>query len=93
MWSSNGLYVDASVGADGSLHISGQDLRSFDDEYEYELTVAPDDVPRVIAGLGGGPGGDVVELLVGHAEDIVNVGELTWLRSLGIEPDFWSRLG
>jgi hypothetical protein len=94
MWSRNGLQVDASVNDDGTLVISGQDLQTFgDDEYEYALTVARDDVPKVAAALGGAPGDDVIALLVASAEDIINIGELTWLRSIGVEPAFWSRLG
>jgi hypothetical protein len=94
MWSRNGLHVDASVNDDGTLLISGQDLQTFgDDEYEYALTVARDDVAKVTAALGGAPGDDVIALLVDDAEDIINIGELTWLRSIGVEPAFWSRLG
>jgi hypothetical protein len=35
----------------------------------------------------------VIELLVASAEMIIRTGELSWLRSLGIEPGFWSHAG
>lgn len=94
MWARNGLYVDVSLIDDGSLRFMGQDLKTFgDDEYEYALTVAPDDIPKVTAALGAKPGDDVISLLVANAEKIIRTGERTWLQSLGIEPDFWSRIG
>jgi hypothetical protein len=96
IWRQNGLHVNVSLNDDGTLQISGQDLETFgDDEYEYEyaLTVAPDDVAKITAALGGAPGDDVIALLCDDAEDIINIGELTWLRSIGVERAFWSRLG
>ena len=41
------------------------------------------------AALGGE--GDVLDLLEAHARDIVLTGERAWFRSIGIEPEFWSR--
>jgi hypothetical protein len=58
-------YVDEA----GALHIDGQDLGpgteivSSDGEYEWFQTIAPADVPRVVALLGGQPGDDVLDLL------------------------------
>lgn len=99
LWGADGLTVTASLLEDGSLSIRGQDLnagRVFGpggSEYEYGLTVTPADVPRVVAALGGRPGGDVLALLEVHGQQIVSGGEQTWLRGLGIEPGFWSRFG
>ena len=42
------LVVRAKLRADGTLVIEGQDLRR--GEYEYFLTVAADDVPRLATG-------------------------------------------
>ena len=63
------LNLDASLGDDGSLRISGQDLGpvtrtiSPDGEYEYFYTVAAEDVPALVVALGGQPGTDVIDLL------------------------------
>jgi hypothetical protein len=35
----------------------------------------------------------VIALLVANAQKIIRTGERTWLRFLGIEPEFWSRIG
>lgn len=94
LWARDGLYVDVHLTADGDLIINGQDLSGAAGaaEYEYSLTVPAAEVPRVVAGLGGQPGDDVIPLLSAHATTIVETGELTWLRSLAIEPEFWSRV-
>jgi hypothetical protein len=94
MWAGNGLYVDVGLLDDGSLEFMGEDLKHFgDEEYEYAITVGPEDVAKVVAALGGPPGGDVIALLVANAHKIIRAGELTWIRSLGIVPGFWSRIG
>ncbi len=60
-----GAYVDGA----GALHIDGQDLGSgtamvsSDGEYEWFMTIAPADVDRLVALLGGRPGDDVLVLL------------------------------
>ena len=61
-----GAYVDAG----GALHIDGQDLGpgtamvSGDGEYEWFMTIAAGDVPRLLPRLGGQPGDDVLDVLV-----------------------------
>ncbi|MEV6104349.1 hypothetical protein AB0M28_06470 [Streptomyces sp. NPDC051940] len=86
-----GLYVTARLDDDGTLRIEGQDLTG--PEYEYALTVAAADVPAVRAALGAAPASDLLHLLRRHSPEVVRRGERTWLRSLGIEPGFWSRHG
>jgi len=96
LWARDRLYIDAELRADGSLAILGQDLNPgnpFGGEYEYALTVRAADVPRVVAALGGGPDDDVLALLSGQGEQIVRTGEKRWLREIGVEADFWSRVG
>ena len=99
LWSADGLTIRAGVDDHGSLVISGHDLRADRvfgpeaHEYEYELRVQPADLPRVIAGLGGQVDDDVLDLLGQHGAAVVQAGEQTWLRGIGIEPLFWSRIG
>lgn len=77
----------------GGLALNGQDLGgvSGTSEYEYSITVAPDDLAIVRRALGGPPDADVIELMCANAEIIHGAGELSWLESLGIEVDFDAR--
>ncbi|GAA0817281.1 hypothetical protein [Spirilliplanes yamanashiensis] len=97
LWAKNNLYVDAVLRPDGSLVFRGQDLTSPNmwgtGEYEYALTVAPADVPRVVAALGGSAADDVLALVEANGERIVTTGEQRWLRGAGVDPQFWSRVG
>ena len=55
--------------AEGSLHFEGQDLGpgassvSDDGEYEWATIYAVEDIPAVVALLGGEPGDDILDLL------------------------------
>ncbi|MCF2531575.1 hypothetical protein [Yinghuangia soli] len=89
MYAARKLYVDARLTDAGDLVIDGQDLN--DGEYEYAMTVAAAQVPVVLGALGGTPDDDVLALLAAQGTDIVTRGELTWLKSLGLEPSFWCR--
>lgn len=96
IWSANQLFVDVDLGQDGSLRIQGQDLNPanpFGGEYEYAMTVRPADVPLIVAALGGEPGADVLALMREHARAIVGQGESRFLKGLGIDYEFWSRVG
>ncbi|MBP2192110.1 hypothetical protein [Nocardia goodfellowii] len=92
LWSRDGLYITASVRDSGALVIEGQHLRQ-GGEFEYTLTVAPEKVVYVLEALGGRPEADVLELLAANAESIVRQGEKSWLESLGLTPEFWTREG
>lgn len=92
LYAAHRLYVEASATDDGGFVIEGQDLgRPGMVEYEYSLRVAAAGVPRVVEALGGQPGDDVLELLERNGEELVRRGESTWLKSLGLEPELWSR--
>jgi hypothetical protein len=62
--------LDAEVRDDGSLVIRGQDLgpgassmSGDDEEYEWAYTFAAQDVPKLVAALGGTPDQPTIELL------------------------------
>ena len=91
IWERSGLTVRVLLTDDSDLVFAGQDLKNYPgaDEYEYWITVPAQDVPTVIAALGGQPGDDVLELVARSAESIIGQGERTWVKSLGIEPGFY----
>jgi hypothetical protein len=66
------LNLEASLGDDGSLHVSGQNfgpitrMMSPDGEYESFYTIAAEDVPALVVALGGQPGTNVTDLLTQH---------------------------
>jgi hypothetical protein len=92
--------VDAELGDDGRLVIDGQDLgpqvQVFGPdfrEYEWAWTIAPEQLPRVIEVLGGGPGDDPLELLIAWSKGRKGEDPGPFLRDGGVELAFWSRLG
>ncbi|GHF61872.1 hypothetical protein GCM10010218_49350 [Streptomyces mashuensis] len=88
LYAANQLYVDARIGASGNLVFEGQDLSR--GEYEYFVSVRPEEIPLVVAALGGTPEDDVLDLLARHGEEIVRFGEMRWLKAQGIDPGFSS---
>ena len=95
IWERDKVGVWATLGRDGALTISGQDLSSglySLAEYEYALTVKAADVDQVVSALGGAPGADVLALLHANAETILRVGEKRWLEEHYIPATFWSRI-
>ena len=89
IWERDGTTVWAALKTNGDLEIAGQTL-SARSENEYWLTVKAADVDKVTAALGGAPGSNVVGLLRANAEDVVRVGEKTWLANNSIPIEFWS---
>jgi hypothetical protein len=79
IWDRNKLFVDAEIKENGDLLISGQDLNG--EEYEYFLTVERSAVPQVLSALGATATDDVLEELRIHAEELVHVGEHSWLKA------------
>jgi hypothetical protein len=72
---------------DGALVFSGLD-REYLDGYEYAVTVAPEQFDTLRRVLGGGPDSDVVDLVCAHVDEIMALGERTWLDEQGIERGF-----
>jgi hypothetical protein len=93
-WSQNNLHVRVSLTPAGELQFHGHDLKPpplfGESDYEYTLTVASDDIPTVVAALGGAVGDDVMPLIEANIETIVRTGEKTWLTSIHVAPRFWS---
>lgn len=84
------LAVWAKYEDDGRLAINGQDLggHAVYEEYEYFIRVQPEDFPALVASLGGQPGDDVLELVTAKAQEVVQIGESTWLTAHGIPYKF-----
>jgi hypothetical protein len=79
----------------GALTIEGQSLTSGSgaDEYEWAFSVPADQVPGLVAALGGATGDDVLPLLVEHCRvhHPPDFGGL--MDAAGVQHTFWSRLG
>jgi len=95
--SEGGLTVRAYLD-EGALVILGEDLGASElfgeevSEYAYGLTIAAADVPTVLAALDVAAGLDVLDALVLRGADLVKIGEAGWLESIGVTPEFWSRI-
>ncbi|MBC7631604.1 hypothetical protein [Aeromicrobium sp.] len=74
----------------GELRLSGQDLGGFmgTSEYEYVITVQPDDFGTICTALGEPVDADIIEVMCARAEEIFDRGERTWLTDLGIDAGF-----
>lgn len=70
----------------GALRLSGQDFCGFagTTEYEYFITVQPDDFATIRTALHESPDADIIEAMCAQADMIFAMGEATWLKSLGI---------
>jgi len=88
-------FLDATLGLDGSLRLSGQDLGptvSYDGEYEYWYTVKAEHVPALVVALGGTPGDDILDVLKQHwsGDAASGLGPGPAIRDSGIEYHFTS---
>ncbi len=88
-----GCCVWISITDEGELELSGQDLGGTGgtSEYEYWITVGPDDFHIIRNALGAQPDADIVDLMCSHSRTIFEAGERAWLESLGIAVDFSNR--
>jgi hypothetical protein len=83
-----GLYIDLKRKADGGFEIAAQHLRD-GGEYEYWLTVAPEDVVAFATALGTDPEG-VIPAWDEQVQEIAVEGETTWLKRHGVPYGFFS---
>jgi hypothetical protein len=60
-------------------------------EYEYWLTVASEDLRQALDGTDRDR--DIGALVCAHAEEIVSLGEMSWLREHGVKYKFHSWIG
>ena len=94
-------HLEATRSADGGIRIEGQDIgpgvsAAFGPdvrEYEWAWTVEPADVAAAVAVLGGGPGEDVVRLLLGWSTANHGADPGQRLKEAGVRIGFWSRVG
>ena len=89
------LVVWVSYGDDGELVVHGQDIGGHPacDEYEYFLRIEPEHVQGLQEALGAPAQVGVVAVATVDWSDIVEMGETTWLKSVGIPYKFdcWMR--
>jgi hypothetical protein len=78
---------------ESTMTFYGQDLGGYPNtsEYEYWLTVASEDLRQALGGTDGDQ--DFGDLACEHAEDIMAVGEMSWLREHGVKYKFHSWIG
>lgn len=74
-WRSETCRIWVGHADSGALVFSGEDR----DDYEYEVTVAPDQFDVLRAALGGDPTEDVVDLVCRRVDAIMPMGEARWL--------------
>lgn len=76
-WRSQTCRVWVGYAESGGLVLRGEDR----DDYEYEVTVAPDQFGDLRAALRGEPGEDLVDLVCRRVDDIMSMGEARWLAA------------
>lgn len=88
-------HLDAYLDEAGNLHIDGQDLGpstsivSGDGEYEWQLIIKADDVPRLLNLLGAHEGAHILDVLeqdwsgdrAGHLEALIRESDIHLERS------------
>ncbi len=93
LYDRNGHHIWAELNSEGSLVISGQDLRPPNgwEEYEYAFTILPEDSSLIGVALDGTHDDSVLQLLSANAGRIVP-GVQSWLDSVGARYKFWNRI-
>ncbi len=94
-------YVGARLDAQGLLTIEGQDLgpgvEAFfgkgNTEYEYEVTVRAEDLPRLLEAIGAAPGTPVLDALAARFSGSEAHTLRTFLEARGLAGAGWTRIG
>lgn len=92
-WRSGTCNVWLEYSDSGALVFHGDDSAYMGDperSYEYWVTVAPDQLPKLRHALGGDPADDLFDLLCSRVEPIMARGERSWLDDQGIDRSFHS---
>lgn len=93
-------WLQASVREDGALIIEGQDLGDGVEaalgegirEYEWVTEVSAEDVPKLVATLGGATSDDILDVIRATCVAEPILLERT-VRAAGITPRRWNRMG
>lgn len=93
-------HLAVTVRDSGALRVEGHDLGDGVEqaigngirEYEWLTEVAPEDIPKLAAALGGDPGADILDVIRRTCLAEPTRLEQT-IREAGIKPRFWSRFG
>lgn len=89
----------ARIEDNGGLIIEGQDLgKSVEEfwgstEYEWDITVSAENLPRLVSALGGAIGDDPLALLAARFAQDEHYGTTRFLEDHDIPYGFWSRVG
>jgi hypothetical protein len=84
----------ANLSAHGALTIEGEIWTNDDaDDYEWEFHVPADQVPGLVAALGGTAGDDVLALLKAHCEAHERPDWVDLMKQHGVTYTFFSRFG
>lgn len=95
---SRSVWVSRST--DGGASIEGQDLGDLEEffgigvrEYEWAHSVAKEEVPALVAALGGTDDVEVVQLVKAKFAGVRHSEFSTFCQDHGVEVTFWSRFG
>jgi hypothetical protein len=82
----DGVWHNINAGlVNGALSISGHDLGPDDDEYEWWISVAAEDLPAMAVALGGESGTDIIDVLEQRWSGEAAKSLDTAIRSSGVE--------
>jgi hypothetical protein len=87
-----GVRNDVREEPDGSVVFMGSDVSAGLRGYDYEYALPPAVVPALRKELGGSAGDDVLALVEEHKDEILDTGEIAWLRARGLEGTFTSSM-
>jgi len=90
-WRNDTCVVWVGYNDAGELEFYGDEDAFMGDDghnYQYWITVAPDQFDKLRATLDADPATDVVDRVCGHVAQIMSRGERSWLDHHGIERGF-----